>query len=73
MGLRVPFIYHLALCSKVVEKKKWIKIQKIRDFSSSEMQKFDIKSCDKGEVSMVRVVEYCTSIIKVRVEILFKP
>ena len=39
----------------------------------SEMQKFDIKSCDKGEVSMVRVVEYCTGITKVRVEILFKP
>ena len=39
----------------------------------SEMQKFDIKSCDKGEVSTVRVAEYCTSIIKVRVEILFKP
>jgi len=38
----------------------------------SETQKFDIKSCDKGEVSTLRVVENCTSITKVRIEILFK-
>ena len=35
-------------------------------------QKFDINSCGKGEVSTVRVVEHCTGITKVRVEILFK-
>lgn len=39
----------------------------------NETQKVDIKSFDKGEVYAGRVEEHCTSITKVRVEILFNP